>query len=312
MKRNPITLVTATILAILFLFMLFTYQVRQTEIAVVTTFGKYSRTIDEPGFRFRLPWPIERVYEFDNRLQTFESKYNQTITKDQINILAQVYLGWRIADARTFLERFNGDVVEAERAIEPVMRNATSEVLGRHAFGELVTTNLAVLRFDQIEEEILSRIQAQTHVPYGLSVELLGIKRLGLPESITITVFERMRAERQRLVSSFQTEGEREARIIRANADGEANEILAQARAEAIRITGEAESKAQSYYAVFDQSPDLAIFLFQLKALEDSLKDRTHLILDAQTAPLNLFNSASPARPPSTSIASLDQSNPLQ
>jgi modulator of FtsH protease HflC len=300
MKRNPITLITATVLAILFLFMLFTFQVRQTEVAVVTTFGKYSRSITEPGFRLRLPWPIERVYEFDNRLHNFEGKFDQTITKDQINILAQIYLGWRIDEPRTFLERFNGDVVEAERTLEPIMRNATSEVLGRYAFSELVSTNLGALKFDQIEEEILSRIQGQAQQNFGLAVDLLGIKRLGLPESITTTVFDRMRAERQRLVASFQTEGEREARIIRANADGQANEILAQARAEAIRITGDAERQAQSYYSVFEQNPDLAIFLFQLKALEESLKDRSHLILDQQTAPLNLLNSAGAGSAPAT------------
>lgn len=294
MKRNPITLITASILGILFLFMLFTYQVRQTEIAVVTTFGKYSRSIDEPGFRLRLPWPIERVYRFDNRLHTFEGRYDQTITGDQISILAQIFLGWRIADPRTFLERFNGDVIEAERTLDPIMRNATSEVLGRHAFGELVSTNLGALKFDQIEEDILARIRGQTQAPYGLSIDLLGIKRLGLPESITSVVFERMRQERQRLVAVYQSEGEREAQVIRANADGQADEILAMARAEAIRITGEAEREAQGYYAVFEQNPDLAIFLFELRALEDSLKERTHLVLDGQTAPLNLLNSPAP------------------
>jgi modulator of FtsH protease HflC len=292
MKRNPITLITAAVLAILFLFMLFTFQVRQTEVAVVTTFGKYSRSITEPGFRLRLPWPIERVYDFDNRLHNFESRFDQTITRDQISILAQIFLGWRIADPQIFLERFNGDVVEAQRTLEPIMRNATSEVLGRYAFSELVSTNLGTLRFDQIEEEIFNRVRGQAQTTYGLAVDLLGIKRLGLPESITTSVFERMRAERQRLVASYQTEGEKEARIIRSNADGMANEIIAQARAESIRITGEAERQAQSYYSVFEQSPDLAIFLFQLRALEDSLRERSHLILDGQTAPLNLLNSA--------------------
>jgi modulator of FtsH protease HflC len=291
MKRNSITLITAAVLVIIFLFMLFTYQVRQTEVAVVTTFGRYSRSVTEPGFRLRFPWPIEKVYEFDNRLHNFESKYDQTITRDQINILAQIYVGWRIADPRIFLERFNGDVVEAERTLEPVMRNAKSEVLGRYAFSELVSTNQGALKFDQIEEEMLRRIQAQTQVAYGLAIEIIGVKRLGLPESITSSVFDRMRAERQRLVASFQTEGEREARIIRANADGQANEILAEARAEAIRVTGEAERLAQAYYSVFESNPKFAIFLFQLKALEDSLRERTHLILDQQTAPLNLLNS---------------------
>jgi membrane protease subunit HflC len=298
MKRNPITLITGAVLVVVFLFMLFSFQVRQTEVAVVTRFGKYARSVTEPGFRLRLPWPIERVYEFDNRLQSVESKFDQTITRDQINILAQIFVGWRIADPRVFLLRFGGDVREAERTLDPVMRNAKSEVLGGYAFSDLVSTNETNLKFDKVEQGILTRIREQTESIYGIAVDLVGIKRLGLPESITSTVFDRMRAERQRLVASYQTEGEREARIIRAYADGQANEILAQARAEAIRITGEAERKAQEYYSVFETSPDLAIFLFQLKALEESLKERTHLILDQQTPPLNLLGGADKAANP--------------
>ena len=105
-------------------------------------------------------------------------------------------------------------------------------------------------------------------------------------------VFERMRAERQRLVARYQSEGEREAKIIRANADAQANDILSTAKAEAIRITGEADSKAASYYAEFEKSPQLAVFLFQLKALEASLKEKTSLILDQQTPPFNMLNGA--------------------
>ncbi|MFM1943580.1 MAG: Modulator of FtsH protease HflC [Verrucomicrobiota bacterium] len=290
MKRNPITLITSGILLLIFVSMLFTFQVRQTEVGVVTTFGRYSRSVTDPGFRLRLPWPVQRVYKFDRRLQTFESKFDQSITRDQINILAKVYVGWSIAgDARTFLERFNGDVAAVERTLEPVIRDAKSVVLGSHNFSDLISTNEASLKFDEIEQEMLGRVQARARDDYGIEIRLLGLKQLGLPESITSTVFQRMRAERQRLSAKYQAEGEREAKIIRAQADGTANEILANAQAQGARILGDAEVKAQEYYGVFEKNPDLAIFLFQLRALEESLKEKSHLILDQQTPPFNLL-----------------------
>lgn len=290
MKRNPITLITGGILLVIFLSMLFTFQVRKTEVAVVTTFGKYSRSVRDPGFCVRLPWPIQKVYKFDRRLQTFQSKYDQSITRDQINILASVYVGWRVAgDARTFLERFNGDIPAVERTIEPVIRDAKSVVLGLHNFSDLISTNETELKFDAIEREMLDRVQARARTDYGIEITLLGIKQLGLPQSITSTVFQRMRAERQRLSEKYRAEGEREAKIIRSQADGTANEILAHARAQATRILGDAEVKAQDYYTVFEQNPELAIFLIQLRALEESLKEKSHLILDQQTAPFNLL-----------------------
>jgi membrane protease subunit HflC len=290
MKRNPITLITSGVLLLIFLSMLFTFQVRQTEVAVVTTFGRYSRTVPEPGFELRLPWPVQKVFKFDRRLQTFESKFDQSITRDQISLLAQVYVGWSIAgDARTFLERFNGDIAAVERTLEPVIRDAKSVVLGMHNFSDLISTNAAALQFDTIEREMLERVQGRAREDYGIEIQLLGIKQLGLPDSITTTVFQRMRAERQRLSAKYQAEGEREAKIIRAQADGTAREIVANAEAQAARILGDAEVQAQEYYRVFERNPELAIFLFQLRALEDSLQEKSHLIFDQQTPPFNLL-----------------------
>ncbi len=292
MKRNPITLITAVVLVLIFGFMLFTFQVRQTEVAVVTTFGEFSRSITNAGWQPRLPWPIQKVYEFDNRIQPFERKFDQIFTRDQVPLLVSVYVGWRIADPKIFLEGFNGDVSRAEQTLEGIVRNAKSGVIGQHIFSDLISTNRAQLKFDQIEKEMLEGIQAQARKTYGIQIEILGIKRLGLPPNTTAKVFERMRAERQQLVSAYQSEGARAAKEIRANADVEYNDILAVAKAEAIRITGEAERKAAEYYPEFEKNPRLAVFLFQLKAMEESLKDRTYLILGPQTPPFNLLNSA--------------------
>jgi membrane protease subunit HflC len=293
MKRNPVTLITAGVLLLIFVFMLFTFQVRQTQVAVVTTFGKYSRSITEPGWKGRLPWPIQKVYEFDNRLQSFEGKsdkLDQTITRDQVNLLILVYVGWRIADPKLFLESLNGDPARAAQTLEPLVRNAKTGVIGHYAFSELISTNVSQLKFDEIEREILKAVQARARNTYGIQVEHLGIKQLNLPESITSTVFERMRAERQRLVEFHQADGDRRAKEIRAAADVAANEILYKAKAEAIRISGQADNKAAEYYAVFGKNRELAIFLFQLKALIESLKEKTSLILDQQTPPFNLLN----------------------
>ena len=291
MKRNPITLITAAVLLVIFVCMLFTFQVRQTEVAVVTTFGEYSRSITEPGLKGRLPWPIQKVYEFDNRLQTLERKFDETITKDQKNLVIAVYAGWRVADPRVFLESFNGDMAKAEQKLEEIIRNAKS-IIGRYNFSDLISTNLAELKFDQIEKEMLDVVQAQVKGTYGIAVDTMGIKQLGLPESITSTVFERMRAERQRLVAKYQSEGDRDAKTTRAEADAQANKILAEASGQAKKILGEADAKASEYYATFGRKPDLAIFLMQLNAIEQSLKDRAYLILGPQTPPFNLLNGA--------------------
>jgi membrane protease subunit HflC len=289
MKRNPITLVTAGILALVFALMLFTFQVRQTEIAVVTTFGKFSRDITTPGFNWRLPWPIQRIYKFDNRIQNFERKFEQTTTRDAINILITVYAGWRVTNPRLYLESLNGDSLKAEQTIEPLIRNAKNGVISQYRFGELISTNQAELKFDQIEKNMLGTVRPAALSTYGIDVAFVGIKQLGLPESITTKVFDRMKAERQTRVKQYQTDGEKAARIIRAEADSKANQIMADAKAKVIEINGNAEARASEYYKVLQQNPELANFIFQRNALEQSLKEKATLILDQQTPPFNMM-----------------------
>jgi len=277
-------------LALLFAAPLFLFQVPQTELVVVTTFGRFSRELAEPGLYLRWPWPVQKVFRFDRRMQAFERKFEQTTTADGRNLLATVFIGWRVADGKTFLERFpNGDLVRAGQALEAVVRDAKNGVLGRHPFGDLITTNRAALKLRQVEDEMLDIARPVAAANYGVEIELLGLKQLGLPESITTKVFDRMRSERQRLVKQFQSEGEAESIRIRADADRQRQELLAQAEAEATALRGQAEAEAARAYAVFEQNPDLAVFLLELNALGRTLKERSTLVLDPQTPPFNLL-----------------------
>ncbi len=290
MKRNPITLITGALLLVIFLLMLFAFQVRTTEVVVVTTFGKFSKSISQPGLYGRGPWPIQKIYRFDNRIQNFETKYEQTNTKEGLPVLVAAYCGWRISDPRVFLESFNGDFPRAEQELESLVRNVKTGVLGQHPFSELISTNVTEIKFDEIEKEMLIAVQAQAGKRYGLAIDFLNIKQIGLPESITSKVFDRMKAERTRLVKKYQSDGDKEAGIIRSTANTETNKILVSASAEATRIRGEGEREAAKSYAVFKENPELAVYLQSLKTLEQSLKDRTTLNLDQQTPPFNMFN----------------------
>jgi membrane protease subunit HflC len=289
MKRNPINLAIGSLLLLIFVLLLFLFQVRKTESAVVTTFGRVSSQAG-PGAHFRWPWPIQSIHKFDQRVHSFESKFEQVLTADGNNLLIMVYVGWQISDPAVFLTRFNGDTRRAEESLEGLIRNAYSGVVGRHPFTHFISTDEKELKFVEIEQEMQTRIQADCRaLTNGLNIAFFGIKRLGLPESVTKLVFERMQSEREVLVSQIQGEGERQASEIRSRADYESARLLAEADAQATKIQGEGEKIAAKSFEVFKQEPDLAIFLLKLKALEDFLKTRTTLILDENTAPLDLL-----------------------
>ena len=156
MKKSPLTLITGLTLLLIFVLLLFTFQVRQTEVAIRTTFGKFSNTIEKPGLYFKLPWPIQRIHKFENRVQSFQCKLEQTTTREGRNLILTVFLGWKVSDARKFLERFdNGDRLKAESAIEGLVRDAKNSVFGRHPMGDLISPDPEKVRFQEIEASLL-------------------------------------------------------------------------------------------------------------------------------------------------------------
>jgi len=293
MKRSPLTLAIGIVLAFIFGLLLFSVQVRQSEVVVITRFGKPTRTLDKPGIYGRLPWGIDFVHRFDQRVQNFEDKFTEGLTQNGFNLLTSVYVGWKITDPKAFFPKFAGSepIAEAEKVLQGLLSNAKSAVVGKHPLSDFVSANPDSNKFLTIENEILASLQSLVKANnYGLEIEFLGLKKLGLPESVTQSVFEQMTSERKVLADRLQNEGETEAANIRSDAERRAAELINTAEGEATRIRGKGEAEAAKSLAVFNKNPELANFIFQLNALEAALKERSTLIFDGRTPPFNLFN----------------------
>jgi len=283
------------LLVAIFALLLFFFQVRQSEVVVVTTFGKPTRKpITEPGLYLRWPWGIQMVHRFDKRVQNFEDKFTEGLTQNGFNLLTSVYVGWKITDPMAFFPKFAGSsepIAEAEKVLQGLLSNAKSAIVGKHPLSDFVSANPDANKFLTIENEILAALQSQVQANnYGLEIEFLGLKKLGLPESVTQSVFEQMTSERKVLADRLQNEGETEAQNIRSDAERRAAELNSNAEAAATRIRGQGEGEAAKSLPVFQKNPELANFIFRLNALEASLKERSTLIFDGRTPPFNLFN----------------------
>ena len=289
--RNPLTFVVGLVILLIFGSISFLFQVRESEVAFLTTFGKADEAVIKPGLRFKLPWPIQKVHRFDARVHNFEGKFEEAMTLDQRNVLVLVYVGWRITEPQKFNRSFPGGVDDAKRNLESLVRSAKNAAVGTHNFSDFINTDPAKLKFDEIEKEILLQVAGTAKEKFGLDVKSLGIKRLGFPESVTQKVFERMKEERQRLVKQFEGEGDRDATKIRSSAERERSEKLADAEAAATRSRGEAEKEAAKAYKTLEQNKELAVFLQKLASMEAIAKERTTLILDQNSSPFDLLRS---------------------
>jgi membrane protease subunit HflC len=292
MKRSSLIIVVGLLLVVIFGFWLCAFQVRTTEVAVVTTFGKPTRSLSLPGLYIKLPPPAQRVYKFDQRVQSseFENKFREDLTSDGFTLLTSVYIGWRITEPGVFLQKFPGGIPAVEQQLSTLVSAPKSNIIGKHPLSDMVSANPGASKFTAMEDEILGAVQSQLQTNnYGIAIEFLRFKKVGLPESTTEKVFGRMTEERNKLVSAVQNEGESQANIIRSDANLRASKTLSAAQGVALKIQGQGQTEAAKYLGVFQQNPDLASFLFRLNALEDSLKEKSTLIFDQQTEPFTLF-----------------------
>jgi membrane protease subunit HflC len=297
MKRNLLSIGVGALLIFIVGLLLFVYQVRKSEVIVVTRFGRPARNVTEPGPHWRLPWPIENIHRFDQRVQNFEDKFTEGLTADNFNLLTSVYVGWQITNATEFFPKFAGGaepISEAEKTLDRMLGNAKAAVVGKHPLADFLSPVGEGNKFLNIENEILGILESQVQANnYGLKIVFLGVKKLGLPENVTQQVFDRMQSERKVLAEKSQSEGEAEAQRIHSEADRKAQELLANAESEATQIRGKGEAEAAKSLAVFQQNPELANFIFRLTALEGSLKEKSTLILDQRTPPFDLFRGIS-------------------
>jgi membrane protease subunit HflC len=294
MNRNLFSLIIGLLLIVIFILLLTVFQLRQSYVAVVTTFGNPSRPVTEPGAHLKWPWPIQKVYVFDQRVQNFEDTPVQGLTRDQFALVTSVYVGWKITDPIAFFPKFAGyadPIAAAEQLIGQRVGNTRKGIIGHHPLSDIISASDNGANFAAIEKEILDSVQSQLAANnYGLRLEFLGLKRIQLPESVTSAVFERMTSERKVLADASQFRGEADAQKIRSEAERKAVEMLATAGSEATRIRGEGEAEAAQSLSAFQKNPGLASLLFRLDALENSLKERSTLIFDQHTPPFDIFS----------------------
>jgi membrane protease subunit HflC len=286
---SRLLLTLAMLLALLFI--LFCFQVRQTEKVVVTRFGKPVHVITEPGLYLKWPWPIETINRLDARLNFYEVRLSEALTKDRRNVIVPAFVAWRIGDPLKFLQAI-GTPENALIKIDSLVSSAKNTILGTYDFNQLVSaTSQTDVKIPEIEEKITSLTAAQALSSFGIIIQQVGILRITLPEANTVYVFERMKAERSQFSERYLAEGRREADAIRAKVNAQKSLILSEAQRDAETRKGQAEAEAARIYsAAHSQNQDLYLFLRELDTLKKTINQNTTLILDANQPPFDLLN----------------------
>ncbi|MEN6334592.1 MAG: protease modulator HflC [Phycisphaerales bacterium] len=288
MKNIAIPILIAVISVVMVVYLV-TFQVRETESGFVTRFGKPVREVKAPGLYFKWPTPIEQVHKFDSRMRVLEAaQLAETTTRGNVPIILNTYVVWRVAEPLKFLNAVKTEA-NAENKLRNHINDTQNRVIGQHSFGEFVNSDPSRIQFDKIQEEMLADLKGPALAEYGIEIKTLGIKQLKVSEDVTKQVFERMKAERQGRTDAITSEGIAIATQIRADANKKKDVLLDAAEGRAKEIRGQGDADAARYYAMLEKDAKLAMFLRNLDAIKETLKDRATIVIPTGAEPFNLL-----------------------
>ena len=285
------TILLGVIVAAIFLMAIFTYQVPATEKALVLTMGKITSE-EGPGLHFRLPLPFQEIIKYDVRGRCFDGnigRMEETTTKDEKQVVVGINVFYKIENLRQFKTAVS--MSAAEDYLSSRMRTAKASVIGKYTYDELINTDPAKMKLEQMKLEILQEIQQDVLDRYGLKVYAVTFSSIGVPEKTATAIAVRMKQERETEASKKRDEGKTIAQQIRTAADLDKSQQITAAEAEARKIMAEGDAEAANYYKIYNQDPELAAFLRQLESLRKILKSKTTLMMDTSSAPFNVLNS---------------------
>lgn len=306
MNRSLPSMLTLIPLALILLLYMFFFRVRESQVAVVRTFGQIAQpdpetgksggVLTEAGPYFRWPWPIQSVTIYDDRLQMSKTPAEETTTRDGKTIIVSTSIGWRIADPYLFTIRCS-DVKDAETKLLSLVRNDRKAIIGAYAFANMVSISPEDLKYDEIESRIARAVTDNARKLLGINVRYAKMDKLALPKQITESVFTAMKSERQAEAARYTSEGESRAKQIKGEAESIAETILSFANVSARRIEAEGIRRAAEYNSTFRKDESLAVFLLLVENLPNILKDRTTLVFDQRSPLVNLLTGAAATAP---------------
>jgi membrane protease subunit HflC len=288
MKRRNVVLLIAVAALIVTANLVF-FMVDETEYAVVTQFGEPIRAVTTPGLQWKWPEPVQGVQFFNNRLLVYNSEKIEFLTSDKKNIVVENYVAWRIADPILFLKSLR-EQSRAETRLADVVSSELGTALGRQELSSLVTTESGAMRLPQVLDEVARMSDAQIQ-QYGMRVVDVRLKLLNFPEKNKVSVFSRMKSERERQARKYRSEGAEEAAKIRAEAEREQKVILSEAYMKAEKLKGEGDAQAIKIYAeAYGQDPRFYKFLRTLESYQKFIDEKTTLVLPANSDLLKYLN----------------------
>lgn len=274
MRNNLPTIIVLILILAVILLSQSVFVVDETQQVIILQFGEPVGIVRQPGLFLKRPF-VQNVITFDKRVLSSDAAPQEYLTADKKRLVVDHVTRWRIDDPLIFFKAVRTEA-GARARLDDIVFSELRRELASVQFVDVISNQR-----EAIEERVAQSTTAKA-VEFGIYVLDVRTKRADLPKEVEQSVFDRMRAERQRESALVRAEGEELGNIIRAQADRTSTVTVAEGEQLAQRLRGEGEAEAISIYAgALEQDPEFYAFSRRLEAYETILKTGDRLIIPA-------------------------------
>lgn len=253
------------------------FVLQEGQQAIVVRLGDPKQTYKSPGLRFKAPF-FDSVTVMEKRVLSSDTPQDEYITLDKKKLVADPISRWRIVEPLLFYQNVTDELGAKER-LDDIVKSELREAIAKRDFGSIIGS-----KREDLVQEVISRARPQLRL-FGIGLVDVRIKRADLPREVQESVFQRMRAERDRIAKRYRSEGLAEAQKIQAEADKQRSIILAEAYEKAQKLRGEGDAESIAIYAqAYEKDAAFYDFTRSLEAYEKLVDENTQLVLSTDNA----------------------------
>lgn len=205
--------------------------VPETQQAVIIRTGEPVRVVNRfrpnqdfgktgAGMVMRIPF-FETVQRVDKRVLDIDMERQQVLSSDQQRLEVDAYARYRIIDPVKMVQTAGTEERVGEQ-IAPILTSVLRQELGRRPFAMLINAERGSAMTNIRKNLDLEARQ------YGVQVIDVRIKRADLPSGTPLeSAFTRMQTARDQQAATIRAQGQKNAQIIRAEAEAQAAKIYA-------------------------------------------------------------------------------------
>jgi modulator of FtsH protease HflK len=266
------------------------YIIQEGQAAAILRFGEFKYMVEQAGFKWRLPYPIESAELVDvQRLRQVEVGYRTNVknkvpreslilTGDTAIVDLQFAVQYRISDPRAFL--FNNNHYGApEELVRQAAETATREIIGRTDIDKVLYEEK-----EQVARDALSLIQANLdRYRAGIGIVDVTIQQAQPPEQVQAAFEDANKAaqDRERLIN----EGRAYANDVIPKASGTAARLIQEAEGYRDRVIATAEGDADRFRAVlteYSKAPRVTRDRMYLETMQQVFTNTSKVFIDSR------------------------------